>query len=85
MAHSPASVAFTERSTAATVSLEPLTARKNSNNFWLFLSGIKNGDVFAKNSDNFQLLNGTLAFGAAQRLGRRDTVDRFVLILGDNA
>ena len=85
MGHNPVSVTFTERSTAATVSLNELSMRKNSVGFWLYLSGLRRGDIFAKSSDGFQLLNGTTkAVNSAQRLGKRD-VDEFVLILGDNA
>ena len=85
MPHNPVSVTFTERSTLATVSLHELSMRQNSDGFWLYLSGLREGDIFSKNSNNFQLLNGTTKTVAAlQRLGKRD-VDEFVLILGDNA
>ena len=80
----PGDVTFTKRSTKATVLLEPLTARKRTDGFWLFNSGQHNGTMFAKNVDGWQLLTGTAAFGAAQRMGQRE-VDDFVLVLGDNA
>lgn len=84
MSHNPADVTFTERSTGASVWLKSLTARKRSDDFWLFLSGLKGATMFAKNSAGWQLLNGTVAFGAAQRMGNRDT-DDFVLVLEDNS
>lgn len=80
----PDSVVFTERSTSATTSLEPLRAKKRSDGFWLFLSGLADGTMFVKNADGFQLLTGLAAFGATQRMGQRET-DDFVLVLGDNA
>ena len=80
----PDSVVFTERSAAATKSLEPLRARKNSDDWWLFNSGLAAGDIFAKNTDGWQLLNGTAAFGAAQRMGQEETGD-FVLVIEDNS
>ena len=83
--HNPVSVFFTERSTAATVSLHELSMRKNSDDFWLYLSGLRLGGIFSKNADDFQLLNSTIKrVSDPQRLGKRDT-DGFVLILGDNA
>ena len=80
----PDSVVFTERSTSATVSLEPLTTRKNSADWWLFFSGLAEGEMFTKNAADWQLLAGLKAFGADQRMGKRDT-DRFVLVLEDSA
>ena len=79
----PSSVVFTERSADATTSLEPLRAKKRSDGFWLFLSGLADGTMFTKNSDGWQLLAGLSAFGASQRLGQRE-VDDFVLLLGDS-
>lgn len=79
----PASVTYTERSVAATVMLAPLTARKRSDDFWLFLSGLVGAKIFTKNANSFQLLIDDAALGAAQRMGKRD-IDSFVLILGDN-
>ena len=84
MGHNPASVAFTARSVLATVMLEPLKAKKRSDGFWLFLSGLADGTMFSKNTDGWQLLTGLTAFGAVQRMGQRES-DDFVLVLGDNA
>ena len=81
--HNPASVTFTSRSTSATVLLHDLSMRKRSDGFWTYLSGISKGEIFAKDSNGFQLLNGAAAFGDSQRLGKREA-DEFVLILGDN-
>lgn len=80
----PDSVVFTERSASATTSLEPLRAKKRSDGFWLFLSGLADGTMFTKNADGWQLLAGLAAFEASQRMGQRE-VDDFVLVLGDNA
>lgn len=80
----PTPVVFTERSAVATTSLEPLRAKKRSDGFWLFLSGLADGTMFTKNTDGFQLLKGLEAFGAVQRMGQRE-VDDFVLVLGDNS
>ena len=79
----PSSVVFTERSARASVWLEPLTAKKRSDGFWLFLSGLADGTMFTKNADDWQLLTGTVAFRADQRTGKRD-IDAFVLVLEDN-
>ena len=85
MGHNPASVAFTERTANITVMLEPLTAKKRtSDDFWLFLSGLVDGTMFAKNSEDWQLLNGTAAFSAVQRMGQEED-DDFVLVLEDNS
>ena len=81
---STAATSYTERSTSATTSLEPLRAKKRSDGFWLFLSGLADGTMFTKNSDGWQLLLGSAAFGASQRMGQRE-VDDFVLLIGDNA
>ena len=80
----PGAVVYTERSKPSTTSLEPLTARQRDDGFWLFLSGIKDGEMFYKNSDDWQLLNGTLAFGAVQRMGQKES-DDFVLVLEDSS
>ena len=79
----PGDVTFTSRATNATVLLEPLTARKRTDGFWLFNSGQADGTMFAKNVDGFQLLTGLVAFGASQRMGQRE-IDDFVLVIGDN-
>lgn len=84
MGSNPASVTFTARSVSATVALKPLTARKRTDNFWLFLSGLAAGTMFAKNADGWQLLSGVAAFGATQRMGQEEN-DDFILVLGDNS
>ena len=43
----PSSVVFTERSASATAMLEPLRAKKRSDGFWLFLSGLADGTMFS--------------------------------------
>ena len=80
----PASVVYTERSAGASVWLEPLTAKKRSDDFWLFLSGLADGTMFTKNSEDWQLLNETAAFSADQRMGQEEN-DDFVLLLEDNS
>ena len=82
--HNPPNVTFAARSVAATSILAPLTAKKNSTNWWLFNSGLADGTIFAKNATNCQLLSGVTAFGAAQRMGKRDE-DGFILVIKDNA
>jgi hypothetical protein len=79
----PAAVVYTERSTSASTWLEPLTARKRSDGFWLFLSGLANGTMFTKNDDDWQLFLSADAFGNVQRMGKR-AEDGFVLLLEDN-
>ncbi len=80
----PASVVFTERSASATTSLEPLRAKKRSDGFWLFLSGLSDGTMFTRTSAGWQLLAGLAAFGAGQRMGQEETGD-FVLVIEDNS
>ncbi len=80
----PSAVSFTERSAAATASLEPLTTLKNSDGWWLFLSGLADGETFTKTSASWQLLAGLKAVGATQRMGKLDT-NGFVLLIEDNA
>ena len=84
MGHNPASVTFTERSTSATTLLEPLRAKKRSDGFWLFLSGLADGTMFTRTSAGWQLLSGTAAFGAGQRMGQEESGD-FVLVVEDNS
>ena len=80
----PDAVVFTERSAPSTRSLAPLTGKKNSDDWWLFNSGNAEGSMFTKNADDWQLLAGTVAFAAAQRMGKRDE-DEFVLVIEDNS
>ena len=80
----PDSVVFTERSAASTTSLEPLRARKRSDGFWLFLSGLADGTMFTRTSAGWQLLAGLAAFGAGQRMGQEESGD-FVLVIEDNS
>jgi len=80
----PSAVVYIERSTDDSVWLEPLTTKKRSDGFWLFLSGLADGTMFTKNAEGWQLLNGTAAFGADQRMGQEED-DDFVLLLEDNS
>ena len=81
---STAATSHTERSTATTTLLEPLRAKKRSDGFWLFLSGLADGTIFTRTSAAWQLLAGLAAAGAGQRMGQEETGD-FVLVIEDNS